>query len=232
MNSDIGSQVVFVALNYRTTIFGNPNSPYLYSKGGAQNVGLLDQRFCLEWLQKNIASFGGDPKRMIAFGQSAGSVSAGYFNYAYPQNPIVTGIGALSASVLLPNPTIILPTIAQGNFTELAKAVGCPTGNANDKTIFQCMQKVPFQTLIDQINDHPEKNYLFRILADNITSFTPDVITQKIANGQVAKLPTFMGTLDNEGDALVSFSFDGIDVAAADALTLSLLQCPVKQEAQ
>ncbi|KAF8602062.1 alpha/beta-hydrolase [Ceratobasidium sp. AG-I] len=222
--------VVFLAINYRLTIFGNANSPYLATKAGSQNVGLLDQRFALEWLQQNVAAFGGDPKRMIALGQSAGSISAAFFSYAYPKDPIITGIGALSASPLLPLPIILVPEIAQGNFTNVASAVGCNTSATSDKQIFQCMQKVPFQTLVDEIVDHPEKNYLFRLTVDNITAITD--VAGRIASGNVAKLPQFMGTVENEGDSLVPFSFDGIDEAASAYFTSAIIQCPVSREAK
>ncbi|KAJ8613442.1 hypothetical protein MRB53_036927 [Persea americana] len=43
-------------LSYRSNIFGFPGLP-----GYDQNVGLLDQRLAIEWVHKNIASFGGDP---------------------------------------------------------------------------------------------------------------------------------------------------------------------------
>ncbi|KAJ1302845.1 hypothetical protein OPQ81_003148 [Rhizoctonia solani] len=222
--------VVVVELNYRVTIFGNPNSPYLASKGGSVNVGLLDQRFAIEWLQKNVAAFGGDAKRMIVFGQSAGSISAGYMPFAYPSNPIVTGIGELSASTLISNSAVIMPEMAQGNFTDLASAVGCAPGNTTDEQIFQCMQNVPWKTLTDYIVGHPEKNYLFRIVSDDITAFTD--IPARIAAGKLAKIPLFGGELDNEGDSLIPSSFDGINQTAADAFTYSLLVCPSSREFQ
>ncbi|KAF8602053.1 alpha/beta-hydrolase [Ceratobasidium sp. AG-I] len=222
--------VVFLAINYRVTIFGNPNSPYLATKLKSQNVGLLDQRFALEWLQQNIAAFGGDPKRMIAFGQSAGSISVDFFSYAYPKNPIVKGIGALSASTLLPNKAVLLDEIAQNNFTNIAAATGCHTSGASDEKIFKCMQKVPFQTIVNEIVDNPLKNYLFRIIVDGITAITD--VKKRIASGKVAKLPQFMGTLENEGDSLVPFSYDGIDQALSANFTYTILQCPVSKEAQ
>ncbi|KAG9125385.1 hypothetical protein FRC07_007812 [Ceratobasidium sp. 392] len=219
--------VVVVMPNYRVTIFGNPNSPYLAAKPGAKNVGLLDQRFALEWLKANVAAFGGDPNRMIAFGQSAGSISVDFQQFAYPKDPIIKGAGLLSASSMIP---IYLTPYAVGNFTDLASNVGCTNGTSTDYQIFKCMQHVPFAKLTSFINAHPEKNYLFRLVVDNITVFTD--VPERIASGKVAKLPTFMGALDNEGDSLVPFSYDGIDQAAADAFGNSVIKCPVSQEAK
>ncbi|KAG8722686.1 hypothetical protein FRC09_005865 [Ceratobasidium sp. 395] len=220
--------VVVVMPNYRVTIFGNPNSPYLASKPGPKNVGLLDQRFAVEWIQRNVAAFGGDPKRMIAFGQSAGGVSCGFMEYAYPQNPIVAGIGQLSGPVTLPG--IFLSPYAIGNFTDLASNVGCANSTSTDYQTFKCMQHVPFATLTNFINTHPEKGYLFRLVVDNQTVFTD--VPQRIASGRVSKIPTFLGSLDNEGDSLVPFSYDGIDQAAADVFGNVVLKCPTANEAK
>lgn len=64
--------VVFVALNYRLGAEG-----FWHIEGGDSNVGLRDQIFALEWIQENIASFGGDPGNVTLIGQSAGANSIG-----------------------------------------------------------------------------------------------------------------------------------------------------------
>ncbi len=46
--------VVIVTINYRVNIFGFPGGP-----DTQQNLGLQDQRYAIEWLQANVAAFGG-----------------------------------------------------------------------------------------------------------------------------------------------------------------------------
>ncbi|KAF4829002.1 Carboxylesterase patB [Colletotrichum tropicale] len=66
--------LVFVAINYRLGAFGWSAGPTIQSDGAA-NVGLLDQRLALDWVQKHIAKFGGDPKKVTVMGESAGGGS-------------------------------------------------------------------------------------------------------------------------------------------------------------
>ena len=62
--------VVVVSINYRLGLLGFLAHPDL----GA-NRGLLDQVAALEWVQREIASFGGDPSQVTIFGESAGGKS-------------------------------------------------------------------------------------------------------------------------------------------------------------
>jgi para-nitrobenzyl esterase len=70
--------VVLVTINYRLGVLGFFSHPELTRESDRRasgNYALMDQVAALEWVQKNIAGFGGDPKRVTVFGDSAGSSS-------------------------------------------------------------------------------------------------------------------------------------------------------------
>jgi para-nitrobenzyl esterase len=70
--------IVAVTVNYRLGVFGFLSHPELTKESpfrASGNYGLLDQSAALQWVQQNIAAFGGDPKRITIAGESAGSWS-------------------------------------------------------------------------------------------------------------------------------------------------------------
>jgi len=70
--------VVLVTINYRLGIFGFFSHPELTRESdrhASGNYAFMDQVAALQWVQKNIAAFGGDPKRVTVFGDSAGAAS-------------------------------------------------------------------------------------------------------------------------------------------------------------
>lgn len=73
--------VIVVTINYRLGMFGffaHPELTKESDRNASGNYGLQDQIAALEWVQKNIAAFGGDVKRVTIFGESAGSWSVNY----------------------------------------------------------------------------------------------------------------------------------------------------------
>ncbi|RZB39577.1 venom carboxylesterase-6-like, partial [Asbolus verrucosus] len=71
----VSQGVVIVTLNYRLGVFGFLSTQDEIIPG---NNGLKDQLFALQWVNKNIHLFGGDPAKVTIFGQSAGAASVGY----------------------------------------------------------------------------------------------------------------------------------------------------------
>jgi len=70
--------VVVVTFNYRVGPLGFLVHPELTRESehhSSGNYGLLDQIAALEWVHRNIGAFGGDPARVMIFGQSAGAIS-------------------------------------------------------------------------------------------------------------------------------------------------------------
>jgi para-nitrobenzyl esterase len=71
--------VVLVSINYRLGypgFFAHPALTREAADGGKlANYGLMDQVAALQWVERNIRAFGGDPSRVTIFGQSAGALS-------------------------------------------------------------------------------------------------------------------------------------------------------------
>ena len=70
--------VVVVTLNHRLNLLGYMDlSKYGEKYAQSGNVGMLDIVAALEWVRDNIAAFGGDPGRVLIFGQSGGGAKVG-----------------------------------------------------------------------------------------------------------------------------------------------------------
>ena len=103
--------IVTVTVNYRLGIFGFLSHPELTKESphhASGNYGLLDQSAALQWVQKNIASFGGDPKKVTIAGESAGSFSVSAQMASPLSRNIIAGAIGESGSLLGLNPTASL----------------------------------------------------------------------------------------------------------------------------
>lgn len=110
--------MVVVTVNYRLNVFGFLAHPELSKEASYKasgNYGLLDQLAGLKWVQKNIAAFGGDPKRVTIAGESAGSISVS-MHMASPlsKNLIAGAIGESGGGI---NPTLAPVTLAEAEKT-------------------------------------------------------------------------------------------------------------------
>jgi len=88
-----GENVVVVTINYRLGLLGWMSHPALRGEGvsakdGSGNYGILDMIAALEWVQYNIASFGGNPDNVTIFGESAGGRNV----YSLLASPLAKGL--------------------------------------------------------------------------------------------------------------------------------------------
>ncbi|PKK42735.1 hypothetical protein CI102_13303 [Trichoderma harzianum] len=67
--------VIWVSIQYRLGAYGFLNPKEFDGHAGVKNAGLLDQRLALEWVQRHISAFGGDPSKVTIWGGSAGGGS-------------------------------------------------------------------------------------------------------------------------------------------------------------
>lgn len=98
--------VIVVSANYRLGALGWLAPPALgdAAHGGASgNYGLLDQIAALRWVKDNIAAFGGDPSKVMVFGESAGAIDT----CALIASPLAAGLfsSALMESGSCEDPT-------------------------------------------------------------------------------------------------------------------------------
>lgn len=128
------TNTVQVSINYRVGPLG---FFALESMGLGGNQGLQDQLLGLRWVQDNVAAFGGDPTRVLLFGQSAGAADA-FVISTLPQAK------DLFQSVILESGlSTVLPTLANASASneQVVGLVNCSTSDV------ACLRAAPISAL-------------------------------------------------------------------------------------
>ncbi|KAG0281475.1 hypothetical protein BGZ95_003130 [Linnemannia exigua] len=172
-------QVVVVTINYRLGVFGffERVDAGISRSTIPGNQGVRDQLLALKWVQDNIASFGGDPRQVTAFGESAGGHS----------------IRAL----------LSMPVAAKGLF-RAAISQSDPL-DIPFNTPKSASQVVSGGIMNQAIALAPEESFMELIKPTVDGILIKDQFDQLIAgkNGGVVKVPFMVGTMKNEGDGFL-----------------------------
>jgi para-nitrobenzyl esterase len=176
--------IVVITCNYRLNIFGNFAHPDLSQEAAYKasgNYGLLDQVAALQWVQKNITAFGGDPKKVTIAGESAGSISASY-QMASPlaKNLIAGAIGESGAGV---NPTLAPVSLAEAEKTGVDF-----TKNAGYTTIAQ-LRALSTREVYEIYNE--SKRFGFPVVIDGY--FLPKTVPKIFNAKEQAQVPLLLG---------------------------------------
>ncbi|KAM0393689.1 hypothetical protein ACHAQC_005413 [Fusarium culmorum] len=180
--------IVVVTINYRTNIFGFPATYDLPE--GEWNVGFLDQRLALQWVQDNIEAFGGDPEKVTIFGESAGAGSVEDLITA-PPDPLPFRAAILQSGTANNNVT------PNGSWDVAAKLANCD--NDDFEKVLECMREVPATKLKDII-ERAELD--FQPTSDNgttLANFPRDIrLKSSDKNTIMARVPVMLGSTADE----------------------------------
>ncbi|XP_077979535.1 cholinesterase-like [Glandiceps talaboti] len=182
-------QVVVVTFNYRLGALG-----FLSTKDDVcpGNYGILDQVAALEWVRDNIRYFGGDPKQVTIFGESAGAASVGLHLISPLSRGLFHAAIAESGSPLCPWAFKEYPHDIAANTQKLARDIGCPTEPST--ALVEClrtkdaMEISKYGTFNDGTQTGP-----FEPTTDGPTGFMPLSPIHYIQNGLFVDVPVMMG---------------------------------------
>jgi len=216
--------LIVVTINYRLGYLGFFAHPAIDAEGHSNgNYGLMDQQFALQWIQRNIGAFGGDPNKVTIFGESAGGQSV-YSNLASPTaNGLFQGAIAESGAYgefqdyfdlivsLATGETIGTAAVPSGE--AIATSVGCGSQEAG------CLRAVPASTLV-----LAEPGVVYPFIDGTILTQTP---TAAFTSGQFNQVPVISGGNHDEYRLFVAGQYDFVGnpllteadyIAAFDAL--------------
>jgi len=183
--------IVAVSLNYRTNIFGFFVHPELTGESphhASGNYGLLDQVAALRWVQKNIAAFGGDPKRVTIAGESAGSISVSALMASPLSKNMMAGAICESGAAIASLPPRPLAE-AEQNGVKFATAAG-----ADSLTALRAMTA-------QQLQDAATKAQGIRFSTAMDGYFLSKTLTEIALAGEQAKVPLLAGSNTEEQGA-------------------------------
>ncbi len=154
----------------------------------SRNAGFLDQRKALDWVQRNIRSFGGDPKKVTLWGWSAGAGAVDRLILTLSDNPpfraaiMEAGQGTYTSRVS--------PDLGLASWQRLVERLNCSA----EVDVLKCVRGYDATTIQQIIEVGP---FSFIPATDGVTQVSGQ--RQRRAEGRIAKVPILIGATADEG---------------------------------
>jgi para-nitrobenzyl esterase len=183
--------ITVVTINYRLGALGFLAHPALADANGQSgDYGLMDQQAALRWVQRNVASFGGNPHNVTIFGESAGGLST-LSQVASPQaRGLFEGAIAESGSYNLTQASL---SSAEAAGEAFAASAGCASQTA------ACLRSLPVSTILANENT---AGYTPNINSEVL----PQTLRTAFTTGNFNRVPVINGTNRDEWRLFVALS--------------------------
>jgi para-nitrobenzyl esterase len=196
--------VVVVSIQYRLGALGFLAHPELTQEAGSSgNYGIMDQIAALQWVQRNVERFGGDPGNVTVFGQSAGATAISFLLASPPARGLFHRAIAQSGGAF--EPTQLGPQYQLAN----AEADGANYARGLGANSLSALRALPVADLIGRDGvrvSHP-------VLGAPILPRSP---YESYVSGQQIDVPILIGSNSEEGNSLVDLSQVRASTFAAD----------------
>ena len=194
--------VTVVTINYRLGALGFLAHPALADANGQSgDYGLMDQQAALRWVQRNIASFGGNPHNVTIFGESAGGLST-LSQVASPQARGLFDRAIVESGSY--NLTQASLSSAEAAGEAFAASAGCASQTA------ACLRSLPVSAILASENT---AGYTPNINSEVL----PETLKTAFATGNFNRVPIINGTNRDEWRLFVALSeLEGNPVTASN----------------
>jgi len=202
-SSLVADGVVVVTINYRLGALGFLAHPALanHRGGPTSDYGLMDQQAALRWIHSNIRAFGGNPRNVTIFGESAGGQSVLLQLISPGARGLFAKVIAESGGYAL-SPTPLATAEAAGR--AFAAKAGCSSQTA------QCLRSLPVGTIVADENQSGASADL-----DGLVVTEP--LKQALTSGNFSHVPVIDGSNRDEWRLFVALAtFEGHPVTAAN----------------
>ncbi|XP_076059226.1 esterase E4-like isoform X3 [Oratosquilla oratoria] len=192
----LNEDVVLVTIHYRLGVFGFLSTEDSVIPG---NFGLKDQKEALLWVQRNIASFGGDPLKVTLFGESAGASSA-HWQMLSPKT-----VGLFSKAILMSG-SALAPWGAGDAFLDVARFLGsifnC-TVDEGSEVLLECLQSLDAREFTPSYTAYLSWFLNPMLLGPRVDNdYLPDYAEVLIKHGNHPKIDIMTGITEHEGAIL------------------------------
>lgn len=210
------ANAIVVTINYRLGAFGWLAHPAFRSEnphGATGNYGLHDSIAALQWVRRNIAQLGGDPERVLVFGQSAGASNT----CALVASPLARGLFSRAMMLSLSCHAVAEEGVASTNDV-VTRELGC----AGAPDVAACLRsksaaqlaRLPGASLVP--TDEPADYY------ETVDGWAlPEHPELLLAKGKHNRMPMVVGTTRDEYASIIDLMLhEAVDTPARYANVL------------